>query len=74
MSNADIYEILEKLNMVEDDLSMLPDISNKDYFEKYTCKDIVEVLSFVDLLFLSNDNNTIKQFLTALFLKNSGVE
>lgn len=79
MTNKQIYMILHRLGMVEQDVSdqlcvYANDAERKlvqDKFQDEICKDIVSVTNFINDLFINNDVNCIKQFLTCMFIENS---
>lgn len=79
MTNKQIYVILDRLGMVEQDVSdqLLVCVDNReiksaqDKFQDEICKDVVSVTNFINDLFINNDINCIKQFLTCMFIENS---
>lgn len=79
MTNKQIYIILDRLGMVEQDISdqrcvYVNDEERKpmqDKFQDEICTDVVSVTNFINDLFINNDINCIKQFLTCMFIENS---
>lgn len=73
MTNKEIYEILDKLQMV-DDADNQPIRSavecdsrtGAERFQEDVCTDLISVINFVDQLTTFNDLNTLKKFLIVL--------
>lgn len=63
ITNEDIFNVLEKYGMIDEtsEVRKPSDLTNLD---------IEDIFSFVDDLFMSNDENTIKNFIIILILKN----
>lgn len=72
MTNKEIYEILDKLGMVDEEgvCKLEGSPSSADEFQNITCQDIALAIKFIDDLFLQNDENYIKKFLVCLFFNN----
>lgn len=71
MNKQEIYDLLSKLGMIEEDDRLCseenPDRrSDAEAFEEDTCSDLPSVMNFVDELFFNNDEATIKKFLVCL--------
>lgn len=63
ITNEDIFNILEKTCMI-DETSVIHKPSD------LTNLDIEDIYDLVDEIFITNDENTIKKFITILILKN----
>lgn len=73
MTNKEIYEIMDKLQMVDDaDTQLIHSVVERDFrtgaerFQEDVCKDLISVINFVDQLTTFNDLNTLKKFLIVL--------
>lgn len=77
MTNKRLYEILDQLGMIDDDSEKRCCVEDEPYttpaedFENITSKDLIAVMNFVDDLFLTNDEATIKKFLVAAIFENN---
>lgn len=73
MTNKEIYEIMSKLQMVDDaDIQLIHSVAERDFrtgaeiFQEDVCTDLLSVINFVDKLTTFNDLNTLKKFLIVL--------
>lgn len=73
MTNKEIYEIMSKLQMVDDaDTQLIHPVAERDFrtgaerFQEDVCTDLISVINFVDELTTFNDLNTLKKFLIVL--------
>lgn len=76
MTNKEIYEIMDKLGMIEEVNSKCCDTdgpikSEAEIFDEYTSKDLVYTMNFVEELALYNDLETIKKLLVAIIYQNN---
>lgn len=72
MTTKEIYEIMDKLGMIEEDNSESTDgRTNAEIFDEYTSKDLVSTMNFVEELALYNDLETIKKLLVAIIYQNN---
>lgn len=79
MTNKELYTMLRRLGMVDQDIDdtlccFLDDtkkLSKEDNFQNNLCKDIVSLTNFVDDLCINNDINCIKKFLVCAFFENN---
>lgn len=73
MTNKKIYEIADKLGMVEhNEYESIdePKRTNAEIFEEDIATDLVATMNFVDELCLYNDLDTIKKFLVTVIYTN----
>lgn len=78
MTNKEIYEIMDRLGMVEEDNNLkacsadepIDTRSDAEVFAQDTATDLVSTMNFVDSLCIYNDLDTIKKFLVTLIYTN----
>lgn len=75
MTNKEMYEIMDKLGMIEEDDGKVcsadePIKSDAEIFDEFTSKDLVSTMNFVEELCMYNDLDTIKKLLITLIYTN----
>ena len=80
LTNREIYEIADKLGMIDHSDKNCCAIDKceenhfetaADEFEMSTSKDLVSLMNFVEELLMYNDSNIIKNFLVAVLYNNN---
>lgn len=71
MTNKEMYEIMDRLGMIEEDNNESTDgRTNADIFEQDIATDLVYTMNFVDSLCMYNDLDTVKKLLVTLIYTN----